>query len=316
MSPLRSARSAAGTIAHRALTAYAERQPGHGAEGTVTVHSQGGLGNQLFIYAAGLSAARAAGAELRVDVGLHRERDDRPWLLDSLGLPAEVVDLGYAEHPGAGLLEKFRAAPRACSYREPAFSFDQQALAQPAGSCLFGYFQSWRYVEPVSEQMHAHFRRLAEHRAERLAAVDIDPGAVVVHVRRGDYLAAAGYHGLAGAQYYREAVGLLRRCGFSGPLLLLSDDLPLALEELSDLGELVPLAQPGMDAVDELLLMRAAPALVTANSSFSWWGGWSGQRPGRPVVSPRPWFDEPTVSDRDLLPPSWLTLDRRTFSGR
>jgi hypothetical protein len=85
----------------------------------------------------------------------------------------------------------------------------------------------------------------------------------------------------------------------------------MAVRELDGLGEVHPVSCPSLDALDEMLLMSRAPALVTANSSFSWWAAWLGDRPGRPVVAPRPWFDDPSIDARDLLPPHWLTLDRR-----
>lgn len=294
----------------------------HRVPDAVTVHSMGGLGNQLFIYGAGLAAAERAGVSLRVDVGQHAARSDRPALLEDLGLPADYVDLGMRQD--ASRVRRRLASwwplrdevPLGCSYRENGFVFDPAVLQQGAGTCLFGYFQSWRYVEPVAHRLRGHLTRLAEARHDRLrphAERLDDPSAVVLHVRRGDYLHAdaQGYHGVAGHRFYRDALTTLRRTGFDGPVLLFSDDVEMAVRELDGLGEVHPVSCPSLDALDEMLLMSRAPALVTANSSFSWWAAWLGDRPDRPVVAPRPWFDDPSIDARDLLPPHWLTLDRR-----
>lgn len=304
------------------MTASATGTAPHRLTDALTVHSMGGLGNQLFIYGAGLAAAEAAGTTLRVDIGQHAVRSDRPPLLEALGLPADYVDLGArttTSRVRRGLSRWVPLAddvPLGCTYREPSFVYDPGALRQGAGGCLFGYFQSWRYLEPVADRLRGHLSDVAAARRDRLekhASVFEDPSAVVLHVRRGDYLhpGAQGYHGLAGARFYRDALSVLRGMGFDGPVLLFSDDLAAAERELDGLGDLRPQRHPGLDAVDEMLLMSRAPAFVTANSSFSWWAAWLGDRPGRPVVSPRPWFDDAANDARDLLPHHWLTLDRR-----
>ncbi len=294
----------------------------HRAAGALTVHSMGGLGNQLFIYGAGLAAAEHAGVRLRVDIGQHAAREDRPPLLEGLGLPAEYVDLGLRETSSSLRRRLARRwppgedVPLGCTYRESGFGYDPGVLRQEPGSCLFGYFQSWRYLEPVADRLRCHLGDLVEMRRERLEAYFApldDPSAVVLHVRRGDYLhvGAEGYHGLAGYRFYRDALATLRRMGFDGPVHLFSDDVATARRELGGLGEIRSVDSPSLDALDEMLLMSRAPALVTANSSFSWWAAWLGDRADRPVVAPRPWFDEPSIDARDLLPPHWLTLDRR-----
>lgn len=294
----------------------------HRVPGTLTVHSMGGLGNQLFIYGAGLAAAESAGVTLRVDVGQHAARTDRPALLESLGLPAEYVDLGLRTTRSALRRRLSRWAPPGedvplgCIYREAGFPFHPAALRQEPGACLFGYFQSWRYLEPVQGRLRAHLNALVEARRARLHEhfeALREPSSVVLHVRRGDYLyaEAQGYHGVAGTRFYRDALSTLRRMGFDGPVFLFSDDIVAARRELDGLGEIRSLSRSPLDALDEMLLMSRASSLVTANSSFSWWSAWLGDRPDRPVIAPRPWFDDTSIDARDLLPSHWLTLDRR-----
>ena len=287
----------------------------HGVEGLVTVHSMGGLGNQLFIYAAGLAAARNAGGGLRIDSSLHRHDPDRSFLLADLGFPAEYVDL-RPPAPSRRRREA-REAPHGCSYREPSFRYDSSAVRTPLASCMFGYFQSWQYLEPIADELREQFSRLVRQREESAAFREVEalvsrPGAVVLHVRRGDYLRAHAltYHGLAGIDFYGRAADVLRRMGFDGPLVVFSDDVAAARADLAELGDIDVVAGDGLDAVDEMLLMSRAQALVTANSSFSWWAAWIGAEDGRPVICPRPWFDDPATDSRDLLMPDWLTLQR------
>ena len=42
----------------------------------------------------------------------------------------------------------------------------------------------------------------------------------------------------------------------------------------------------GMDSYADMRLMTSCDELVIANSSFSWWGAWLGERAGRKVFAP------------------------------
>lgn len=287
----------------------------HRAADAVTVHSMGGLGNQLFIYCAGLAAAKSAGCGLRVDVGRHSARADRPPLLESLGFPGEYVN--YV--PKSGKFAVVSRLRERCTLRECSFVFDERVQRQSAGGCLSGYFQSWRYVALVDREMRSLWARAIESRSkrdDRLVEQVRKQRGIVLHVRRGDYLAddAIEYHGLVGLAYYRRAVGVLRASGFDGPLFMVSDDVERAVAELSPLGGVTPVRELS-DPVDVLRLMSAAPAMVMANSSLSWWGAWLGDAPTRPVIAPRPWFDDLRTDMRDLLFPHWLTIGRELSAG-
>jgi hypothetical protein len=69
-------------------------------------------------------------------------------------------------------------------------------------------------------------------------------------------------------------------------------------------------APPASRPIETVNLMAHSRALITANSSLSWWGAWLGERPGRPVLCPRPWFSTRQVDYRDLLLPQWVSIGR------
>jgi hypothetical protein len=140
----------------------------------------------------------------------------------------------------------------------------------------------------------------------------------VLNVRRGDYTKAVNQQtlGLASAAYYARALRLLRRLGVSGPVFVVSDELDLAMAELADIPDLQPIAPPaGTDLIEIVLAMSRAHAMVMANSTFSWWAAWLGDRPDRPVIAPRPWFNTLRLSERDLLLPHWVSLEARDVTG-
>ncbi|MDP2014738.1 MAG: hypothetical protein Q8L05_10990, partial [Actinomycetota bacterium] len=66
---------------------------------------------------------------------------------------------------------------------------------------------------------------------------------------------------------------------------------------------------PHVHAMESIGLISQASAIITANSSFSWWGGWLADPQNSTVVCPRPWLNEGAMDERDLRPPQWLTVD-------
>ena len=59
----------------------------------------------------------------------------------------------------------------------------------------------------------------------------------------------------------------------------------------------------------ELLMMASCQDVVIANSSFSWWGGYLNQLPGRRVVAPAQWFKQEQFPEAArLYPATWLIL--------
>ena len=129
-----------------------------------------------------------------------------------------------------------------------------------------------------------------------------------MHVRRGDYvsdLAASKVLGALGPDYQRKAIDILRADGY-GPFVVFSDDRLWAWGELKAQDVFM---SPEVDSdLQDLALMSQAAALVTANSSFSWWAGWLVESAGGRVIAPDQWFRENKSHDRDLVPDTWLRV--------
>lgn len=273
----------------------------------------GGIGNQLFILGAGLALADHLTCRLHVDSSLNLRNPKAPPLIEQLisggpdGLSATV--LPYPAHIGRLRRSALRlTVPRTCSYVEPSFAFDPAFFSLQRGACIFGYFQSWRYLEALSSERRLQLRAAIRARAESTEA-PWNPNDVVVHVRRGDYLqpGTTEVHGALAYQYYACAVKHLRNLGFDGQVWLVAEEsLPDQDEWSKALGG--PVGQVGGSSLwQDLSMLMDAPSLVIANSTFSWMGGWL-SKCERPVVAPIPWFRDRTYDTKDLLPPQWTVV--------
>lgn len=284
----------------------------------IAFFAQGGLGNQMFQYAAARSLALARGTEVVIDPSWFAPGFEKttPRALDLLSLRIEARLADEPQWEGfARLRGRLRSRlpigrpwrPR----REPRGGFDERLLKAADGSYLIGYWQSWRYFEPIRPRLAAEFVPKAapgdcdRGLLERIA----DTESIALHVRRTDYVQvaqASAVHGVCAPDYYARALRLLSGDVKRPEVFVFSDDPQWCREHLAFEAPttFVDRAGPG-GALDDLRLMAACRHFVIANSSFSWWGAWLGRHLAKRVVAPARWYADGRPTP-DLLPPDWL----------
>lgn len=274
----------------------------------ITARLLGGLGNQMFQYAAGRALALRRGVDLALDA---RETDAKGGHWRN-GLGA----LSVVTVPPADLPPDRKARPVAYAVwrattrrliRQRGPGFDARVVTAPDGAYLHGYFQSERYFADHAAAIRRELRPAAPLPAEARALADRIAAAdrpVSLHVRRGDYLASGAY-AACDAAYYDRALEAL---GAAGPVFAFSDDPDWVRGNLN-LGlplEVVDL--PGAGPEVDMALMSACTQHVIANSTFSWWGAWLNGKPGKRVVAPKAWFRDPAQDNPDLIHEGWLRV--------
>jgi hypothetical protein len=282
----------------------------------------GGLGNQLFQYAAGRSLARAASAELAVDLSIYSSPFERRayglqrFNLDVITLVGSRFD---ARDETVGFPEQARLMrrPPVPVVTETDYDFDSTLLGRRGSLYLFGFWQSWRYFSDIADDLRRELSLglTPQAQASLHAAISQRHEPVAVHVRRGDYLDPRFQiaFGSCEAEYYRAAMDILRARTKSPTFFLFSDDPDWCGEHLAD-ADCEVVSRSAGDPVDDLMLMARCRHHILANSSFGWWGAWFGAQPDSIIVAPMPWFTEaPHV--QDLVPPHWIRLNRETGGG-
>lgn len=288
----------------------------------IAVRLMGGLGNQMFQYAAGRALAARTGGELVFDLSaLEADPAGRSYALGAYPVRGRVAGPGdLASFPprargrAGALAARLRAAlaprgARPMRFREPHFHY-APAFARLGGDVyLDGYWQSGRYFEAVAGAVRAELTlpALGPRAAELAARVSAGPS-VGVHVRRGDYVSdphIARTHGTLPPEYHRRAAALAAE-GLERPEFFVFTDDPDWVAARLDLGAPFTLVR-GLSAHEDLRLLSLCRARAIANSSFSWWAAWLGA-PGR-VVAPARWFGPERMRTRrldDLFPPGWV----------
>lgn len=267
----------------------------------------GGLGNQMFQYAAGRALAE------RLSVPLALELAGSKLALQPFGLDSPVT----TGAPRNRLLNSaLKRLPPITTLVEAGFHYDARFERLDRPVSLDGYFQSWRYfigAEPVIRKAFV-FPQQASDRTNQLADTILRAAIPVsIHIRRGDYLSdkAASYHGILDAGYYAQATGIAQALlGEDAEFFVFSDDFNWAREFFGAARRHYVVDGTDVAAWEDMYLMSLCKHRIIANSSFSWWGAWLGSEDGL-VVAPRQWFGEATMrrlNTCDLIPPSWMTI--------
>jgi hypothetical protein len=277
----------------------------------VIVKLYGGLGNQMFQYAAGLALARRLGTGLLTDTRWFDPRR-RPGATDHLTRPYHLEVFGVRAD-GELRRRVATALLRPTTFAEARPGYDPEVERLEGTVLLDGYWQSYRYFDRCEAEIRRVFAFPEVVSADgRAVEREIDGSAqpVAVHVRRGDYVrnpkVAATMADLT-CGYYADAAALLRERLERPRFFVFSDDVAWCREHLG-LGVEATFvgARPGAPDYEDMALMARCSGHVIANSSFSWWSAWLSEAPGKTVVAPARWFAEPLPDPVDLIPRSWL----------
>ncbi len=280
----------------------------------------GGLGNQMFQFAMGRAMALRSQSSLLLDTRYFNSAPSVTFRLDHFNIGPAVV---------AGKLPPQRKEERLRyllwrrlgfpphRVKERALSFDTTMLVPRTNVWLDGYWQSERYFADCIDTIRNDFRIVtppSDENAKHLAAIAACP-AISLHVRRGDYLLPENQALFAACskQYYAKAVDLMASKMSEEPIIyVFSDDPDWARDNLSFPVEKRVMGHNGRDAdYEDMRLMSACRNHIIANSSFSWWGAWLNPAPDKIVIGPASWFADPSSSNPDILPDSWLKLSNQ-----
>lgn len=260
----------------------------------VEVLLRGGLGNQLFGYAAGTELATRLGLPLHLIVqpNMGTLGAERSFVLESV-LPSGV------SWSDVGVVAK--------RFQEASFAFDRE-FAELLEPCLLdGYFQSWRYFENSEQAIRKQISSTPEFvHGGKLVGEEF----LAVHVRRGDYLISknAEFHGVVPFEFFKAGLDHLRKIQGNLPAIVFSDDVGEAKRLSLELSRCEVFDEDHTEGPLETLgAFSAARSHVISNSSFSWWGAFLSDN-NNTVIAPRPWFKDPSIDTTDLLPGRWLSM--------
>lgn len=254
-------------------------------EKEVIVRLTGGLANQMFGYAFG----RGVSAQRGIDVKYVWQRSTWDYGLDAYNVKMDLVN----------------PPVHAPVYDEKTFAFDYGVYTAPINSYYRGYWQTEKYFEDIAAEIREELTpKVLRPEIQDLGKWLQNQNTVAVHVRRGDYLnqGTKDFHGLLDMDYYVRAMSYFQESVQAPKFIMFSDDPEWCRRNFQ-----LPVMQ-GFSQVEDLYLMSSCRHGIMANSTFSWWGNWLGDYPGRKVLASVNWFTDPNINTKDLIPERWTKI--------
>ena len=278
----------------------------------ITFELMGGIGNQLFQYFAGLNLSKKFSTEFELVLpitSLHRTDHQLSEIQDFRFSvePEFTKDHFFSNH---SILNRaflwcsrnsktFANVVSVFGYiTDGTFAKFSTSRLRPQSLYLKGYFQTFEYfLELDEDERRIKIKNPSRWFSGMLEEIRNHPH-LAIHVRRGDYAALGNDMGLLNEDYYENALKAIGQEKYT--VLVFSDEINAAKEMLT------PILRPGAiyveppadaTAAESLILMSECQAIISANSTFSYWACLLSTT-AISRVYPKPWFE----SDNYLVP--------------
>lgn len=291
------------------------------------VKFNGGLGNQMFQYAFACVLEDKFKVDVLFDfsffeeIKLNENFTTRVFELDVFNIcskPAKKEDLDKIKRPDfKSKLERSLAKIFPKNYginymrERNSYVFDKKLLNSPDYTYYEGYFQNEKYFKHLRAELLKKFSLKIPLDEKNQTVLDkiLETSSVSIHIRRGDYVnleSTKNIHGTCSLEYYKEAIEYIAKRVKNPHFFLFSDDIEWVIKNLQ-------LEYP-FTVVDfnqgkgwfDLNLMKNCKHNIIANSSFSWWGAWLNENPGKIVIAPKKWTLQKQKGN--IVPKEWIKL--------
>jgi len=253
----------------------------------------GGLGNQMFEYAMGLSIALQQGTKLRINTRAYID-SQRFYGLNNFSITAKQANIFEIL-----FIKKFY----------PRQYFDELYWLNTNNWKDWMSEKSFKEIEDVIREeftLNKVLRKEFENKNRSVVEEINNSESVSIHIRRTDYLEKQNVCIVLKPEYYIEAINIIIQKIKNPRYFFFSDDIEWVKNNFSHLTNSVFLSNKDYE---DLILMSLCKYNITANSTFSWWGAWLNKNPDKIVITPSKWFVNNQDMEKNLIPKNWITID-------
>ena len=293
----------------------------------IVVKIFGGLGNQLFCYAAAKALAVKTGRPLYLDLysGFKKDFYRRAPAIQQFNIHYQTAAWWqqFQFLGGIQAVTALRKLARTQHWLHPYYyferdytRFDEHFFDHRASRFIYldGYWQCERYFQDIAPLIRQEFEMVTQHDTENKewAAKIKGVNAVALHARRlhgvpnqKNAQPKPGVRSLS-LDYYQNAMAEISE-RVTNPHFFCFSDYPEWFEKnlKTDFNiTFVSHNQYGADrSHEDFWLMSQCRHFITSNSTFSWWAAWLSRHENKIVFAPDLSFWE----SQDIIPRGWLT---------
>jgi hypothetical protein len=286
----------------------------------------GGLGNQMFQYAAGLSLARNKETSLKMDICFlldkskrYYRHSHRDYGLDIFKISGEIAsDKEITKHvvPRRGnkyvyhLLKKIKK--QKAVYDEETIDSLREFYRIPSDAYIQGTWQDVRYLKDIDAELRREFEfneQLPDGHLEIYSKINSENSVCVVF-RRGDYVGHP-FLDIVGLDFYDKAVEIMNGKTPNPSYYVFSDDIDWCRNNFKPEGVSVCFVDQkytGPKAQYYLMLMATCKHHIIPNSTYPWWGAWLCRNPEKIVIAPKIWYKGQSDRRNEILMDDWIAI--------
>ena len=291
----------------------------------VIVRIKGGLGNQLFCYAAARRLAVKNNAELVIDniSGFVRDKKHRrSYSLDNFSITSRKANYFERMEPFGRyrrLIMKYISRKKPFEKRtyieQEKKEFDPRLLHYRVNGRVYidSLWQDERYFNDIEDVIRNDLKIIPpnDESNQKLSKQIRNSNSVAIHVR---WFASPdsfpkSFKVNVCLEYYRRAIDKIS-LGISSPTYFLFSDHPENASRMIGLsGRNIRCVCHNKDeaaAYADIWLMSQCKHFIIANSTFSWWGAWLASNPNKIVLCPN---FKGSWNFQRLVPKRWELID-------
>ena len=297
---------------------------------SVTIRIKGGIGNQLFMYAAARRLALINNKELLLDsvTGfINDKKYNRKYQLDHFKVPCrktnskENVELSSrSRRMLKKIVSLFLPFESKRYIKQENIFLDSRLINLRFKHYLYleGYFQSETYFKDFDFQIKKDLEIYPpKDDINNAMAIKIKKNfpAIALHFRFFDKTITNKIEKISSINmsenYYHQAIQKIDKKFPNAHYFIFSDNLEKAKTKvpLSDKRmTLVSHNNNDSNAYADLWLMTQCQHFIIANSTFSWWGAWLAKYKDKMVIAPSTSKKYENWANPNLLPKEWIKL--------
>lgn len=285
---------------------------------SVLVKLNGGLGNQMFQYAAGKLLAKDLNRDLSIDIFYlkkgKRIKTERAYSLDLFTINDPIIESSKLDLYINKLFYDIQKGTHRKLLLDEIRSDRYNNYKRFSKIVLNGYFQQLspleNNIEYIQDLFNFHSKLKLAHKPN-LEEIE-SQNSISIHIRRGDYLSKINqeiYH-TCDISYYKEAILQMKNTFPDAVFHVFSDDQTWALNNLPIKMTECRFSNYGKNDQTDFFLMSRCKHHIIANSTFSWWAAFLNKNPDKKVFAPKLWYKNNTTNNAalNLLPKSWQIL--------
>jgi hypothetical protein len=269
----------------------------------------GGLGNQLFIYAAAKRLSVVSNVPLKLDIisGYANDQFNRAYCLNHFGINEEYATSDEAYELNLGDRRNIRyQINKALPFRYKRFIredrlFDPRLLSLRVEGRVYldGYWQNEDYFKDIEPIIRKNLEIVSSpgEAARELARSISAANSICLHARR------LNYEYLLSPEYYDLAMKHMIAQVANPHFFCFADDIDWIRDNVKmDWPVTYIASKEASKDYEDFWLMTQCRHYIISNSTFSWWGAWLSASPDKIVVAPKNW------GYRAAVPAGWVVL--------